>query len=146
MAEQTLEDLLEADPRPSPEVAERRVRAILEALAPIHVRGMAHGDLKPGNVLVLDNGTVRLFPPVPLPPGDAFCLTPRYAAPEILFGEKPTAMSDIGALGVILYRMLSGALPFPQEDLRALFDGVSTAEPAPDGSAGADGSVRHWSP
>jgi tRNA A-37 threonylcarbamoyl transferase component Bud32 len=104
---------------------EARVRLLLlvcRAVAAAHARLIVHLDLKPSNILVtrdgdiklLDFGTARLI-------DHSFAsvvtqqLTPQYSSPERLRGEAATVSSDVYSLGLILFELCSGGLPFPKE-------------------------------
>jgi len=79
-----------------------------------------HRDLKPGNIFLLDGddvqvvdfGLARVIGDQSLTITGSLMGTPMYLPPEVLDGERPTAKSDIYAIGVIFYRMLTGRLPF----------------------------------
>ncbi len=107
-----------------------RVKLFLDVCAAVqyaHTQLVVHRDLKPANVMVDANGTVRLLDfgvagllapdpddtgrPTTIGMRNAF--TPEYAAPEQFTGEAVGVSSDIFALGVILYELLSGVLPYP---------------------------------
>ena len=103
--------------------AEARIRLFLqvcEAVEYAHQNLIVHGDLKPGNILVTGDGTVKLldFGTAKLvhdPEGKVTSfasLTPRYASPEQLRGERVNTLSDVLSLGVVLYESLTGAWPF----------------------------------
>ena len=89
-------------------------------LAATHEHGIMHGDIKPANikvdrhgrVRVLDFGVARAFSRPEDRPRDEHSGTIPYMAPELLHGGPAGAYSDLFAVGVLLYRMLSGRLPF----------------------------------
>lgn len=93
-----------------------RVRSFLSVLALLHDQGVIHGDLKPSNVLVDDEGGVTLLDfgvahTLDWEQGDKPALvrgTAAYIAPEIWQGEAATPASDIFAVGVIIYEALHG--------------------------------------
>ena len=121
---------------------------VLAAVAHAHTHGVIHRDLKPGNILVATDGSVKLldFGIAKLLDDDASsaestaltheggrALTPEYAAPEQLRGEGVTTATDVYALGVLLYQLLCGCHPTAPlggnaaEVLRATLD----TDPAP---------------
>ncbi|WP_407294407.1 serine/threonine-protein kinase [Stutzerimonas zhaodongensis] len=97
---------------------------LIEALAFSHSRGVIHGDIKPSNVILAEDG-LRLFDfglgqplegvlnNLPRLSRTRFkAWTTRYAAPELLDGAEPSEASDLYALGCLLYEMASGSHPF----------------------------------
>ncbi|HEX8386833.1 MAG TPA: serine/threonine-protein kinase [Rubricoccaceae bacterium] len=129
-------------------VAER-VRLVAETAAIVHAAHQAlvvHRDLKPSNVLVSEGDDGRLHPTL-LDFGIAKVLDPEtggvetetglrpmtraYAAPEQVRGEPATTATDVHALGVLLYEVLTGRLPFGGPTPAAVETAILTAEPAP---------------
>jgi serine/threonine protein kinase len=87
------------------------VARVARALRHAHRRGIVHGDVKPGNIVFdPDTGALALVD-FPLDEPGA-CATPAYASPERLCGGEASAASDQFALGVTLYQLCCGALPF----------------------------------
>ncbi|MFC0678933.1 tetratricopeptide repeat protein [Lysobacter korlensis] len=95
-------------------------RQLAEGLAAAHARGVVHRDLKPANVLIdregrayiTDFGVARSLATGGLTQSGAVVGTPDYLSPEQARGEQVDARSDLYALGLILYEMLTGAMPF----------------------------------
>jgi len=99
---------------------------LCKAVQHVHQHLMVHGDLKCSNVLVKDDGTVklldfgiaRLLTPSPAPstsdgaPTALIALTPDYASPEQIQGGPITTASDVYSLGVMLFRLITGTLPY----------------------------------
>jgi predicted Ser/Thr protein kinase len=87
-------------------------------LAAAHAKGMLHRDLKPANIMLDSSGEVRIMDfglaaiSDDLRGTQASEGTPYYMAPEQLAGEKVSAQSDIYALGLVFYEMLTGKPPF----------------------------------
>lgn len=111
------------EPARSAEAA-RIALKVAQALEYMHARGIVHRDLKSSNVIVLgdgqvkvlDFGTARLLnnPEVLTDPGE-FVGTFHYASPEQLTGRDVGPRSDLYALGILLYRMLTGRRPFESD-------------------------------
>lgn len=116
------------------------VRQVASAVDHAHRAGIVHRDIKPGNVLVGEDGMVKLldFGIAKLladeAPGDETRtgfrrLTPRYASPEQVRGEGVTPATDVYALGVLLYELVTGASPYDPAD--EIANAVLFAQPAP---------------
>ncbi len=104
-----------------PKQAGALMAKIARAIAYAHSQGVLHRDLKPGNILlgegeeplITDFGLAKVMSAGPLNANTCFVGTPSYLAPEQLEKETGfTPAADIYSLGVILYEMLSGRLPF----------------------------------
>jgi len=119
---------------------------ILSALRAVHEQGIIHRDLKPENAFIVneagggvtlkivDFGVSRLGQadgaPLSTTRTGAVFGTPRYMAPEQARGKKDIdRRADLYSCGVILYQMLSGALPFEAEDYNNLIIAITTEEP-----------------
>lgn len=121
---QSLHQWMLDHPRPELETVRAIVRQIAAGLQALHRRGMIHRDLRPHNVMIDGDGTVRIidFGSVqvdgldelaPRDEGDgAYAGTMQYSAPELYLGERATPQSDLFSLGVIVYRLLTGELPY----------------------------------
>ncbi|HEU4424126.1 MAG TPA: protein kinase, partial [Pilimelia sp.] len=101
-----------------PAVAANVVAQVADALAYLHGRGIVHGDVKPGNLLVpADGGPVRLadFGVARRLSGgteQATHATPEYVSPEVVSGGTPSPAADVYALGIVLFELLCGRSPF----------------------------------
>jgi len=121
----TLEDRLVGNaPLPDAETV-AIAGGIAAGLAHAHARGVIHRDLKPANVLFDDEGRPKLadFGIARLAAGSGTLTeagtvlgTAAYISPEQALGEPASAASDVYSFGVILYRMLTGRLPFEAAD------------------------------
>ena len=112
---------------PLPEQEALRIAAALcEALAAMHAAGVVHRDLKPGNVMICRDGRLCLMDfglaaEISASRGLLAGLaplfgTPEYMAPEQVRNRRNDERTDIYCVGVILYQMLTGVLPFQNED------------------------------
>ena len=115
--------LADNDPLPPAEVA-RIGTQCASALAAAHAAGVVHRDIKPGNILVGDNGTVkitdfgvsRVVEDVTGTVTGTFVGTPAYLAPEVAQGKDVTFASDVYSLGATLYKAVEGAPPAGKSD------------------------------
>jgi len=110
---------------------------ICEGLAEAHRLGIVHRDLKPQNVMIdedgqakiMDFGLARLSKDDDRAPRDGAEGTPAYVSPEQIKGQPPDARSDLYSLGVLLYEMLTGTLPFKADSARELLHKHETEVP-----------------
>ncbi|MDL5158175.1 serine/threonine-protein kinase [Actinomycetospora termitidis] len=109
--------LAERGPLPPTEVA--RIGAqIADALSAVHEAGIVHGDVKPGNVLLTDDGVAKLTDfgvsraswDTSATAGGVVAGTPGYFAPEVARGSDPTPASDVFSLGATLYAAVENEL------------------------------------
>jgi len=108
---------------------------ILKGLEFLHSRKIIHRDLKPGNILLqgdtprlADFGISRAMRTTSVSANIAG--TPKYMAPEAFDGKR-NVQTDIWSVGVLLYQMLTGRLPFPQEHYGELIGAIVIKEPEP---------------
>ena len=143
-----LEDELAKAGRLHPVRAAEIIRCVCDVLGEAHKAGIVHRDIKPANVFlhrtvhgevvkVLDFGIAKLVDDDAkarnLTVDGAIIGTPAYMAPERFRGQTPSGSSDVYSVGVMLYQMLTGRLPFvaPEADLVAIAMMHINREPAP---------------
>ena len=102
-------------------------QAICEGLAAAHLHDLVHRDVKPGNILLGQDGSIKIadfglafFLSQRSETAETVVGTPGFLSPEALRGRPVTAWSDLFAVGVLLCRCLTGHYPFGGRDLRAI--------------------------
>lgn len=118
----TLKTRLAEGPLPIEEAVRIGI-AIADALDYAHQRGMVHRDVKPANIMFMqdgqpvltDFGIAKMLTLSGLTASGAMVGTPAYMAPEVGMGRPGTSASDIYSLGVVLYQLLTGQLPFESD-------------------------------
>ncbi len=120
-----LRALLTRDQPMGPERAVRISTAVCDVLDHIHARGVVHRDLKPENIIIGNGDQIKLIDFGIAGMAGARRLTygkfsqsfgtPDYVAPEQVKGKRGDARTDIYSLGIILYEMLTGSVPFEGE-------------------------------
>lgn len=118
----TLKDRIKRDGALAPEVATGVALQIADALQAAHENGVIHRDIKPQNVLVTRTGDVKVTDfgiaraaSSPLTQTSAVLGTAGYMSPEQAMGQPVGPQSDLYSLGVVLYEMLTGELPYDAE-------------------------------
>src|SRR5262249_32853768 len=118
-----------------------------DALAKAQAAGIAQGDLKPGNIMIATDGTVKVLDfglakliEEPAKPDDSAVLqtqtgvfmgTPAYMSPEQASGRPVDSRSDIFSFGAVLYQMTSGRRAFSGNSVSAVLAAVLNTEPGP---------------
>ena len=127
VAGDTLEDRLAHEGSLSAEEAASVGRQVCRALAAVHNAGLIHRDVKARNIMRERGGRIVLMDfgagiPIEQPPAarDAGIGTPMYLAPETLAGETASVQSDVYAVGVLLYHLVSGGFPYAAATLEDL--------------------------
>ncbi|HEV3383467.1 MAG TPA: serine/threonine-protein kinase, partial [Gemmata sp.] len=146
---QTLSSALKQNPRPPIREVVRIGREIAEGLAAAHEQGLVHRDIKPGNiwlegskrrVKILDFGLARVADvdhavdnesDEHVSAAGAIVGTPAYMAPEQAWGNPADARADLFSLGIVLYQMAIGRLPFQAANARAMLALLTTSNPTP---------------
>jgi serine/threonine protein kinase len=124
--DQTLAQWMIDHPNPDLETVRNIVEQIAKGLRAFHRLEMLHQDLRPQNIMIdragtvklIDFGSVRVAGVVETAPelvGEDILGTAQYTAPEYFVGERGTPRSDLFSLGVIVYQILTGRLPYGAE-------------------------------
>jgi serine/threonine protein kinase len=117
---ENLENLLKKQGNLAPEAAIPIVKQALEGLSHAHKKGILHRDIKPANLILTKEGTVKLMDfgiakaigGQRLTQVNRLVGTLEYLSPEQIQGQEPSPQSDIYAVGVLLFELLTGKLPY----------------------------------
>jgi hypothetical protein len=107
------------------------------ALHRAHRSGVIHGDIKPANILVTEDGKVKLSDfgiarfATQVSGSGQMMGTPAYLSPEQILGEPQNTRSDLFSLGIVLYQMVTGFAPFDGSSVSAVCAQILQAEPVP---------------
>ena len=136
-----LRNILREEKKLSPERAVHITLGIAEALDYIHSHGVVHRDLKPENIMVNSNDAVKLIDfgiagqegarRLTFSKLSQLMGTPDYISPEQVKGKRGDGRSDIYALGVMLYEMLTGQVPFRGPNAFAIMNDRLLNNPEP---------------
>ena len=132
----TLEELLEEQGRFTPPQAIGAARAVLQGLGAIHEKGVVHRDVKPANLLLDGAGKVKVGDLGLARKGEASSLTatgtilgtPYYMAPEQCRGEELDGRTDLYAVGVLLWHLITGQPPYEAKNPLAILQLHMTAD------------------
>jgi len=140
----SLESLIKEDSRVSLEEAVHITVQVADALAYAHGQGVVHRDIKPGNIMRLESGQIKLtdfgisqLSNSDLTQSGVVLGTPKYMSPEQIVGSRVDGRSDIFSLGVVLYEMLTGRVPFQAPTLVSMMHTVLHTQPD---------IPSHWAP
>ena len=142
---ETLKEKLEKGPLEATEAADI-ARQMAAGLHKAHEQGIVHRDIKPANILIttdkvvkiLDFGLAKLTGPSQLTRTGTTLGTVAYMAPEQAKGEPVDPRTDIWSLGVVLYQMLTGELPFRGDYDQAVIYAILNEEPPAPSTIGKD--------
>ncbi|MBS0589460.1 MAG: protein kinase [Proteobacteria bacterium] len=135
---ESLSSVLKREQRLKPEQAAKVIYQTALGLATAHDRGVIHRDIKPGNIMIDARGNVKIADfGIALSSADIskkltstgeFVGTPGYLSPEVCLGKLVDQRSDIFSLGIVLFEMLAGRMPFTDESPLGLMLEVVKAE------------------
>lgn len=120
---QTLAQWMEDNPKPSLTDVRRIIDQVIMGVRAFHRKEIIHQDLKPENIMINPEGTVKVVDfgsvrilgieeAIPESSADFPMGTAGYTAPEIILGQKATSVSDLYSIAAITYEMLTGSLPY----------------------------------
>ncbi len=142
----TLAEILDTPDKKQLEIDEALeiVRQVGKALDHAHRCGIVHADVKPGNVMILNDGSVKLFDfgvarvwqktdasDRPFDPAVLGAMTPAYSSMQVIKGEVPVPADDVFSLACLLYRLLAGYRVFGPRNAAEACEAGMQAQPLP---------------
>lgn len=135
---ENLQEMIEKEPIP-PDTCVRIIRQIADGLQTAHGNGIVHRDIKSANIMltaegrvkILDFGLAKVGTDTKINSSESTLGTLAYMSPEQLSGKKVDHQTDIWALGVILYEMLSRRLPFQGDYAGSMMYAIVNEPPLP---------------
>jgi hypothetical protein len=130
----TLQQVLSESPIPWPRACSWAAD-LATALGRAHHAGIIHGDVKPANIMITEEGEVKLSDfgiarfATQVSGSGRIMGTPAYLAPEQIMGEPHSTRSDLFSLGIVLYQMLTGVPPFDGSSVAAVCAQILTTDP-----------------
>ena len=141
----TLRTVLDTEGKLPPTRAVTIAADVLNALAYSHEQGVVHNDIKPGNIMISADGSVRIMDfgiaqalndiSITVSQPDHVLGTAKYMAPELATGERAEPPSDVYALGCVLFEMLAGRPPFQGDSAALVNQHLHVAPPRVSASA-----------
>ena len=146
---ETLKQKIERGPLPLTEAVDLALQ-MARGLAKAHAQQIVHRDIKPSNVVVtrdglvkvIDFGLAKLGGLTKITQTHTTMGTVAYMSPEQARGEEVDERADVWSLGVVLYEMLAGQLPFPGSHPDAIIHAILTQKPKPLKQLRADAPVE----
>jgi serine/threonine protein kinase len=136
VAGKTLQQVLSDTPIPWPRAC-AWAADLAGALGRAHHAGIIHGDVKPANILVTEDGNVKLGDfgiarfATQVSGSGQLMGTPAYLSPEQILGQPQNTRSDLFSLGIVLYQMITGVRPFDGSSVGAVCAQILSTEPVP---------------
>src|SRR5262245_35306495 len=134
----TLEHIVEGEQHLDESAVIRIARQTADALGFAHQRGIVHRDIKPANIMLTQDGRVKVADfgiakvgSTKMTQTGMLLGSPSYMAPEHFLGQPLDGRSDIFALGIVLYELITGHAPFTAENLGTLSYKIVHEDPLP---------------
>jgi predicted Ser/Thr protein kinase len=135
----TLADRFRQNPSPPVSQVLAIAHQLIDALDHAHTEGVIHRDIKPSNIMlrsdlsvkIMDFGLAKLRDSTRITQAGTTAGSPGYMSPEQIRGEESDHRADVWAMGVVLYEMLTGTLPFPGTQLAAIAYAIMNNTPKP---------------